>query len=607
MTKTMTEVQPQISEARKAKYPAILNALQHLRTNKFLNDKELHPLLNKAWSEADYYGTEATIMFRRVLLHIGDISRQHNALKAIGIQSAKGGAGERANFRSILRWWETTLPMEFYSQLNTFADFTVLSNLIYDEVRTDRMKGILKHEERMNFDVQKIAEFFSRLIKTSKNSLIARHLPKYSSGQYRTTNGKRRKKQEFTLIRERRIRGFINKVCEILGWDLKQYREYRKNQNTPEQLFSSGEIRNLSEDLVMKMFDRMTASQRFRVAHIIAKKTELGTLKAKEKWIEIGNLYIKWENNQTHVAEKIRNTENIDDRAKVAKGFKVKATGMQTIDILAKIYDGNNTIEQVDNTYQALIEKMDLVGNIFPVIDGSGSMSHTIGDIAWKYWGRNLQPYDERYKNLRLFDIAAAMAIAFSTRNPNPDYKNSFGWFSGNFTIVGASKFVNTSPNQFVKGNEFINRSDGQPTISETYPFTKNLKRIINANPGHISSTNIGATIEYFVNFQKRTNISVEQLPSALLFITDNEGNHGMKPTEFMEYAATIGWHPLVIFWGLKTNKMSQYADVPNCLFIGGFNESVLGQILRGIKSGSILPESELWSINDDKRYSIII
>ena len=130
---------------------------------------------------------------------------------------------------------------------------------------------------------------------------------------------------------------------------------------------------------------------------------------------------------------------------------------------------------------------------------------------------------------------------------------------------------------------------------------------MIGSNTQYIGSTNIGATIEYFVKLHQQTGMNVEQLPSALLFITDNEGNSGMKPKEFIQHAATIGWHPLVIFWGLKTNKMSQYEGIPNCLFIGGFNESVLGQILRGIKSGSIIPESELWSINDDKRYSVMV
>jgi len=608
------EVKPQISEARKANYPFMLKMLQHLRMNKSISDRELHPVIDQAYSEAKSNGAEAITMFKRVLLHIGDISRQHNLLKTAGIQSTKGGAGERANFRSVMRWWERNIP-DFYANMKIFSEFTVMSNLIYDEIRTDRMKGTLKSIEYMNFDVSKVAAFFAKEIKTSKNPLIAKHLPNYATGTVRYTkkNGKtvRRNKTAPVLEREARARTFVKVLCKELEWNIDQYKEYRKKQNTPEQLFSSGEIVNLSEDLVMQLFDKMTASQRFRVAHMITDKDALGHLQPKQKWQEIGLLYIKWEANQTKVAEKIRETVDPDDRAKVAKDFKVKATGMQTIDILAKIYQGKLTADQANNTYQALLEKMDLVGNVFPIVDGSGSMSLPLGDPRWRHYiieydRSRAEPFDEKYASIRLFDIAAAMCIAFATRNPNENYKNSFGWFSKNFKIVGASKFINKAPNQYVKGNEYIVRSDGQPVISETYPFVKNLQRIVEANPGDIGPTNIGAAVEYFVDFHKETNMSVEELPSALLFITDNEGNTGMSPPEFMGHAASIGWHPLVIFWGLKVNKMNQYGNIPNCLFIGGFNESVLGQILRGIKSGSILPESELWSINDDKRYAIL-
>jgi hypothetical protein len=44
----------------------------------------------------------------------------------------------------------------------------------------------------------------------------------------------------------------------------------------------------------------------------------------------------------------------------------------------------------------------------------------------------------------------------------------------------------------------------------------------------------------------------------------------------------------------------------PNGLFIGGFNESCLSQILDGISKDTINPEDELWAIYNDIRYSVI-
>ena len=102
---------------------------------------------------------------------------------------------------------------------------------------------------------------------------------------------------------------------------------------------------------------------------------------------------------------------------------------------------------------------------------------------------------------------------------------------------------------------------------------------------------------------------AVEELPVALLYLTDNEYNTGLGPMEAHKLATSIGWHPLQIFWGIS--RMSSRAEaglskVPNSLFVGGFNESALSQILRGIKTGSINPETELWSIYNDPRYSVL-
>lgn len=609
MTQTQSQVKPQISETREARYPAIMAALQALRTTKGISDNHLHPLLDKALSEAKYYGDEAMTMLKRVLFHIGDVSRQHNILKQAGIQSSKGGAGERASFRSVMRWWEKAMPDDFYSKLKLFAEFTVLENLVYDEVRTDRMKGTLKSSEQMGFKPTIIADFFAKEIKSSKNPLIARHLPKFSSGKFRySTNkkGKRykRRKQDFTLKRELRQREFIYLLCEKLGWTVRQYKEYRKRQNTPEQLFSSKQVLNLSEDLVMKMFDSMTSSQRFRVAHMIAKKDSFGALKPKEKWGELGNLYIKWENRQTKIAEEIRNTDDPEKRKRVAKDLKVKSVGIQTIDLLADLARGKLSDDQINNTYQSMLEKMDIVGNVFPVIDGSHSMYRMITHNSWT---ERSYPIDNKYSDVDMFTVAVAMGIAFATRNPNPDYKNSFGWFSETFVIVGQSKYANKAPNPYVRDDSvYIERSDGNPVISDKYTFTENLRRAKQANPKIVSRTNIGATIEYFIGLHKRTKMPVEELPQALLFITDNEGNSGMNPKDFMNFANQYGWNPLVIFWGIKENSMTQYEGIPNCMFIGGFSENVLGQILRGITGGPIIPETELWSINDDVRYKLI-
>jgi hypothetical protein len=118
------------------------------------------------------------------------------------------------------------------------------------------------------------------------------------------------------------------------------------------------------------------------------------------------------------------------------------------------------------------------------------------------------------------------------------------------------------------------------------------------------------SSIEYFVDLVKNKGFHVEDLPNALLSITDNENNTGRSPKDAIALANSIGWHPLLIFWGLTAmsehSVKNQLKGVHNTLFVGGFNEGALSQILRGIKTGSINPETELWSIYNDIRYSVL-
>ena len=84
--------------------PKTLEVLQALRTSKGSSDLSIHNMLDEALTET----SEKNVIYvlERILLHIGDVSREHNILKELGIKSDKGGSQEREIFRSILRWWE---------------------------------------------------------------------------------------------------------------------------------------------------------------------------------------------------------------------------------------------------------------------------------------------------------------------------------------------------------------------------------------------------------------------------------------------------------------------------------------------------------------------
>ena len=623
------------------KLPATLELLQFLRTAKGQKDAFIHAALDKAFAECKKQNME--LMLERVMLHIGDVSRQHNMLREIGIISPNGGAQERAIFRSCLRWWDKNMSASFVKNIPIFVEFTLYENLMFYRVTTDRNKGNLISTETLFPAPNAVYEFLTNQIRKGKDlNLIARHLPKYHSAEDLTRTTKKviklrpgqtemkwvskskswlkvngelvqggtcivkngdivsypRKKQSFVLDKQKFINKWIEGFCKYIDWTIKQYRDFRKLQNTPEQSFASKSILTIAKSDLMGIFDRLTAGQRFRVAKMIAYKDVSGKLQPKAKWDNIGKWYIEWENNQEKVADELRKVAmNGDEKTKqeLMKQFKVKATGTQTIDLLSELFKGTLNESQINNTYQSMIEKMDLIANVFPIIDGSASMNTGIV-----------------HKDVHLTNrqIAYAMAIAFSTRNPVEAFRNTYGWFSSNFTICGRSKFVNEAPNPYVDKSKFTKKVADHQVISETKTFTDNLRALAAADPQEISRTNMFSSIEYFVGLVKGGKFHAEDLPSALLYITDNENNTGKTPKEALAHANAIGWNPLLIFWGLTVmsehSVKNQLKGVHNTLFVGGFNEGALSQILRGIKTGSINPETELWSIYNDVRYSVL-
>lgn len=625
------------------KLPNTLEALQLLRTAKGKDDSFIHASLNKALAECKK--ENMILLLERIMIHIGDISRQHNMLREMGVISPTGGAQERAVFRSCLRWWEKNLPESFIKNIPIIVGYTLYENLMFYEVKTDRLKGTLLKTEILFPCPQNVYEFLANKIRSGTDlNLIARHLPKYHFANDKTRTAKKvvklrdgqtemkwtlpegkswakvngvfvdgkssivvrdkdvlsypRNKQSFVLAKEKFVNNWIENFCKHMGWTIQQYREFRKLQSTPEQSFASKNILKVAKSDYMKMLDRLTSGQRFRVAKMVAYKDSSGKLVAKDKWNDLGTWYIEWENNQEKIADELRKVAMTGDektKSELMSKFKVKATGQQTIDLLAELFKGTLSDTQVNNSYQALVEKMDLIANVFPIIDGSGSMNSGIVHQGVQISNRK---------------IAYAMAIAFSTRNPVDAFRNTYGWFSSRFTICGRSKFVNEAPNPFVDKNKFTKKVEDHQVLSEHKTFTENLSALASSDPGEISSTNMFSSIEYFVDLVKNKGFHAEDLPGALLYITDNENNMGRTPKDAIALANSIGWHPLLIFWGLTVmsehSVKNQLKGVPNTLFVGGFNEGALSQILRGIKSGSINPETELWSIYNDIRYSIL-
>jgi hypothetical protein len=642
---TKVVVTPETASPMVGEYPSLpktLEALQFLRTAKTATDAQIAKVLDSSYTECKK--NDCVLVIERLMLHIGDVSRQHNILTELGISSKTGGAQERKIFRSCMRWWEKNIPESFAKNLRVFTEFTLYENLMFYQNTTDRKTGKVLSTEILFPMPDVVHEFLATQIRAGKDlNLIAKHLPKVTTGKGRITKKKvkamktatefklnkiklpktewikvngelvtsndvtvkvgdvisyPRKKQSITLAKQDFINKWISGFCKVMGWNIEQYKKFRSAQNTPEQKFSNRTVLDMPKSDFHKLLDILTAGQRFRVAKMVAYKDAAEKLQPKPKWNQLGEWYIEWEKGQEKVADELRKAAASGDKEKtkeLMKDFKVKATGMQTIDILASLFKGGMSDMQINNTYQSLIEKMDLIANVFPIVDGSGSMDSPVATINGVSLSRR--------------QVVYAMCIAFSTRNPVEEFRNTFGWFSNNFYIAGRSKYVDLRPNPYVDKSRYTKQVGDHQVLSPEQTFTQNMKAIAQADPREVANTNMFASVEYFVKLVKDGKCHVEDLPNALLYLTDNENNSGLSPKEAVNLANSIGWHPLLVFWGIvnvPSDMLKEYKNIPNVLLVGGFNESVLSQVLRGIKSGSINPEMELWSIYEDKRYSVL-
>lgn len=601
----------------KMKLSNTLDTLQFLRTAKGSSDEVIHNYLDKAFVETTENGVEE--MLYRIMFHIGDISRKHNIFKEFEINSELGGAQERRIFRSCVRWMQKNTPNFLHRNLKLVVEYTSYETLMYYQVSTNRYSGSILGIEKLFIDNEYLFPFLKSEIKSGENlNLIARHLPKYSTGKQRTTKkvlralrGKSefmwtlphnkswvkingvlvtgekvkvtngdiaeypRTKGKESLIRQSFLNLWIKDFCSYMGWTLDEYKEFKSKQNTAEQKMSSLIVKSMTEDQFHSFLDSLTAGQRKRVIKSLT----------NPKWGVLTQWYKEWEDEQTNLAEQIRKSNSLSEKSELMKSFKIKTTGDQTIDLLAEMIGGKLNAQQVNNNYQSMIERMNIKHSVFPIIDGSGSM-----DLRFNHNGVTISNRD----------VAYAMAIAFTTLNPNPRFRNTYGWFSKDFKIYGKSEYGDTYISMFENTDKYL---------SHTKTFTQNFGVLQETSPREVANTNMFASVQYFVNLVKSGRCTVDELPETLLYITDNENNSGLSPKQAVVLANTIGWSPKLIFWGITSmthDIKEQLKYTPNGLFIGGFNESCLSQILDGISKESINPEDELWSIYNDIRYSII-
>jgi hypothetical protein len=525
-----------------------LRAVAALSINKTSQSKEMYMYLTEAWKEVKH-DPELVTMFLRNLFFILSVQREHYLYKKKGIKGKPIGAQEFRSARIIYLWLLGNVKKWTKNNLHLFFEYCSWKLLLYNQVTTT--KGSRKNpatfvsHEHTIVKPKMLAKLIAKVIREQDPTLglLAKWLPKIATGRYRyntvhvgkqlkpgkrevhgRVNGKRvnseiilkkgdvvttkRKLTKPALDRREINMELINAICEQMDWSHSDYIAFRSNylKDTPEHLFSTKKIKNFTKQDFLSWLDKCSAGQQAVVARRLTNKKK-DKLIPNPFWGDLSDWYLEWNKKENKVAAQIRK-EIV--RGDVRTKSKTKTTGMQTIDLLADLFAGNKTTNQINRLHTNLMTKIDCQVPVFCCIDGSGSMLSPMGSRSWA--GMNI---DKKFSHLRYLDIAATLALTFMMLNPDESFRETFAWFSKKSHIIDRANFINKSLDTFLYAKP--QKVAPYKILNFEKGFTYNLTAIKQANPMIASSTNLGAVIQQFLSF----NLNVEELPQILLFITD--------------------------------------------------------------------------------------
>jgi hypothetical protein len=630
-------------------------------------DSKIFNALDAAHKELMDQNPKLVTLLYRLIFQAGDVQRTspHILLGELGIKKwDAAGDGMRHNFRSAMRWILKTDKKWFYDNLRLFAQYTNYGNLWFYELQTSvkgqrkgrgRIQRSMVSVEHTPVNVKKVAKFIGKLIrKRTDLYYIARFLPKLDTSttsvtektmkaigdkksfQYKVfknaawikVNGELkdipadrmitvkdgdvvrfpRIKRAETLARQNWNKQLIEAVCEEMGWSWVDKGNYKVNEKynkfrsthmaqTPEHIFSSGKVLDMNKAEFFGMLDSMTSANRAKVSRSVCYKDTQDTLQAKEgKYNKLGTWYREWFAGQTQHAQKIREAQAKGDKAeekRLSKQSKIKTVGTKSIDLLMDLIKGTKTSTDLDTTFTNFCARINNEVPVHVVVDDSGSMRAKV--------------HSNLGVNISAIDLATVIALTFLQTNPPNEFDGCMGIFATAARIAGYTHIQDSRPNRYMHRRAYQELTKKQPIINKTEGFVAQLKKLRGQLSMDGGSTNMGAYFDMLISGVKDGRYTVEDLPPVLLFITDGEWNTGRSPQQCLDELAKYGYEPLVVYWLLSARhdvEDRKFADVPNCLLMGGLNESSLTNILQFIEKGYVNPNDALWAIYDNPRFS---
>lgn len=625
---------------------ALLNMFQQMPKLTSANKHEVANYLKQGLEECSTL--EQKQLFYSIIFSLGDVSnREHDFFKDKKIKEVDaGGNSLRNTFIHSLEWMCThsdETKEQFYKFLPIISEYTNFENLFIHRLVTDRMRGTVKEVLKVSIDIDKVTTHLAGLIKNKKttdfvHTLIAKFLPRDSvikqRKRVRVKDGwvtinktpiqtETKEREEFRYL-------LLKSLSEKMRWVIKIHNKNTKfigvekykstwNRLSEAYLFSSKEILNFDKLQFADWLEKLPSGARFRTQNHLLEKGVNGNFISNFKWKnkfgdDLGTLFLKWEAAKVIAQEKLLSLTDEDKKDltakelhKLEKDAKVNIAASTLASAIAQIKKGNISKAQAKLISQSILDKIKMEVPVLIFTDVSGSMQNK---------AMNIDGVD-----MSALDVAGIATTAFLMKNPMSELKSILGIFSTHAQILSDKNFVIAEgrQNRYMHSMTPENKSD-LPLIDKTKSFAENWQHIDKILKSYdFGSTNISdisLVLNKWANAEPDlVNERKEQVAKypIHLYISDGDFNSYSNSAESLlvhrsNMKQWFGWDGISVIWDVKSESShdgDKFKGIPNTLYFGSNNPSVLNQIFSNINDLDVvdvyLPLKALFNSN---RYS---
>ena len=569
-----------------------------------------YPMLDAAWKEVAQ-DLEKKKMFFSILFSIGDITgRQHNIFGKKKVDS--GGNANRDSFNTIFHWLWRTNKNQFIKFMNAqlFNEYTCFDFLFQNRVQTKGSKVLNVFSAYNDPEYKEALLNYVYSVINGTNPFNKMLVAKFLTIP-RTSKRKGHKKmlpETHRIMAEKRE--FLEKLSNLMGWDikfLKGYRDWRKQYNGELEsvLFSTGKINEFTKDEFISWFDKLPAQARFRVKNRILyspKEIEYpeGGTKTAFKWAKFQPWLKEWETfkenkqqEQRILEEKVRQGQASDEDKiklqKVKKEAKVTTGAVNFNELYQSICNGSVDKLKLESFIQ---NKVNLPYNSLVIIDDSGSMCGAPSNFA-------------RF-------IASVCLV----KNPDDDARNLIGFFNSNSHWHSFIDQTSSRKNSLLRTQ--IAQTNHKPLVDPKLSFYDNYQRISRFceavyQGGGTRLNSIPQGLEYIIHENPDMLDTLKEYPVWTICSDGDLNSSWSARSSMLEFQndcrRILGFVPFVVMieiYRYGQPSINNFEGIENMMYIPG-NPAQIEQFLTNFKDMDVFDVyTPLLSLYRSNRYELV-